>query len=160
MRAFWLQQTKCKCLHELPFHGITSPTASSLPPSNDEQKRFNQPNSLNVNNKSNINIPNSPPTSIVGFNNIFDVFSYIHLQRMKANSLNDPAPISAPSLKLQFWDFMRGMNLCPSGQFIWSLVFLFYFLGLLFSLTLSFFLGAHCFSSWAHFGLIIFLSPP
>jgi hypothetical protein len=78
---------KQSCLHELPFHGITSPTASSLPPSNDEQKRFNQPNSLNVNNKSNTNIPNSPPTSIVGFSNIFVVFSYTHLQRMKSKQL-------------------------------------------------------------------------
>ncbi len=53
---------------------------------------------------------------------------------------------------------MDGMNLFPRGQFIWSVVHVF-LLAFFFSPHLDcFFLGAHCFSSWAHFGFFFFLA--
>ncbi len=59
---------------------------------------------------------------------------------------------------IPFWDFMDGMNLCPMGQFIWSVVF-FFLLGLLFCLRLFFVLvGSSLFFFLGSFRFNFFLA--
>jgi hypothetical protein len=73
------------------------------------------------------------------------------------NGLEWPSTHLCTIQKIPFWNFMDGMNLSPRGQFIWSEVFVFFFLAFFFLSDFFFFFGgAHCFSSWAHFGLIFF----
>jgi hypothetical protein len=74
---------------------------------------------------------------------------------MGTMGLSDQAPTSAPSKKSRSGISWMGWT-CPPGVSLFGQKFFFFFLAFFFLSNLFFFLGAHCFSSWAHFGFILF----
>jgi hypothetical protein len=74
---------------------------------------------------------------------------------MGTMGLSDEAPTSAPSKKSRSGISWMGWT-CPPGVSLFGQKFIFFLLAFFFLSDLFFFWGAHCFSSWAHFGFILF----